>query len=233
MQVARLLIASALPLWLGSAFLLYRAQISERAIVIERDAGQLVRTLAVAVDRDLASAQAAALVLASSPSLLTGDLAAFYQQASVVLRANLGSNIVLSDASGQQLVNTLRPFGEPLPRHGNPELLRKVFEAGKPIMSDIYIGGVMRSPVASFDVPVFRDGAVIYDLSVGIMPERVGAILRQGQLPADWIAGVFDSTGTIVARTHAADQFVGQKGSSDLVASLTQAREGLMTEVSA
>jgi two-component system, sensor histidine kinase and response regulator len=229
-QLTRVVLAAALPVWLASALLLYQVQVESRAL-IERDAAATARALMVAVDRDLASAETAALVLSYSPDLASGDLVAFHARASKLMGSGIGNNVVLTDALGQQVLNTVKPFGEPLPRHGNPELARRVFETGKPVISDLYRGGVLHRPVLSVDVPVIRDGQVIYDLSIGIFPERLSEILRQEKLPEGWIAAVFDSKGVIAARTHAADaadRFIGHKGPPALLERMAQAPEGMV-----
>jgi two-component system cell cycle sensor histidine kinase PleC len=204
-------LATALPVWLASAVLLYNAEIDARALV-DRDAGAAARSVIVAVDRDVAAATVLAETLATSQSLLEGDLARFYVRANnAIQRSGIGSNVVLSDASGQQVLNTLQPFGQPLPRHGNPKLVETVFGTAKPAVSDLYIGGLSRRAVLSVEVPVIRGGKVVYDLSVGLFPERKSAILRQQHLPDGWITGVVDSTGTIIARSQDEARFVGQK----------------------
>jgi len=119
--------------------------------------------------------------------------------------------VVLTDASGQQVLNTLQPLGQPLPRHGNPDLVKRVFADANPVISDLYIGGLWRRPVISVDVPVILDGTVIYDLSIGLFPERKSEILRQQHLPAGWIAGVIDSTGIIIARSRNEARYVGAR----------------------
>jgi signal transduction histidine kinase len=220
-------LATALPIWLASAFLLYQVQTEGRSLM-ERDAGAAARALIVAVDHDLAGARGAAQVLAASPYLASGDLGAFRAQAIALLPSIAGNNVVLTDASGQQLLNTLRPSGEPLPRHGDPDLLRRVFDTGKPAISDLYVGGVRRTPVVSIDVPVMRDGKVTYDLSIGFFLERLSEILRQERLPKNWVVAIFDSKGVIVARTHAADRFVGQKGAPALVEEIARTSEGIV-----
>jgi signal transduction histidine kinase len=223
----RVVLIGALPVWLASALLLYTVHRDARTM-IERDASATARALMVAVDRDLASAEAAALALATSPYLATGNLAAFATQAETLLHDNIGSNFVLSDASGQQLVNTLRPYGEELPQHGALDLLRRVFATGRQAISDVYTGGVRKRPVVSIDVPVLHDGDVIYVLSSVFIPERLSAILRQEHLPQGWVASIFDSKGVIVARTQGAEQFVGKKGAPALVAALVRSPEGIV-----
>jgi signal transduction histidine kinase len=222
-------LATALPVWLGSAVLLYNAAIDARALV-ERDAGATARSVMVAIDRDVAAATVLAETLATSQSLLEGDLARFYVRASnAIQRSGVGSNLVLSDASGQQVLNTLQQFGQPLPRHGNPNIVQTVFATAKPMISDLYIGGLMRRPVLSVEVPVIRDDKVIYDLSIGLFPERKSAILRQQRLPAGWIAGVIDSTGSIIARSQDESRFVGQKATQAFLQAIAQKPVGAGT----
>jgi hypothetical protein len=226
-QLTRVVFAAALPVWLASAFLLYQVQVEGRAL-IERDAGATARAVMVAVDRDLATVETAALVLAASPELTSGDLAAFHQRARELADYGIGNNVVLTSSSGQQLLNTLRPYGDPLPRHGSPDVVRGVFEDRKPVISDLYLGAVRRRPVVSVDVPVIREGQVVYDLSIGLFPERLGEILSREKLPADWVVSVFDSKGIIAARTHAADQFVGHRGAPPLIERIKQVPEGMV-----
>jgi signal transduction histidine kinase len=137
-----------------------------------------------------------------------------------------GNSLVLSDASGQQLVNTLRPFGEALPLRGNLVQLRRLFETGQPAISDLFVGQVMRRPIIALDVPVRRGDKVAFALAMGIFPERLGEILARQKIPPDWVVSIFDSQGTHVARTRAAEEFVGQKGAPALVQRMAQVAEG-------
>ncbi|MGA9014776.1 MAG: hypothetical protein WB509_19985, partial [Acetobacteraceae bacterium] len=99
-------LATALPVWLAAAVLLYNAEIDARALV-ERDAAAAARSVMVAIDRDVAAATVLAETLATSQSLLEGDLARFRVRATnAIQRSGVGSNVVLSDASGQQVLNT-------------------------------------------------------------------------------------------------------------------------------
>jgi signal transduction histidine kinase len=94
------------------------------------------------------------------------------------------------------------------------------------MISDLYVGGLVHRPVLSVDVPVILDGKVIYDLSIGLFPERESAILRQQHLPDGWRAGVVDSTGTIIARSRDEARLVGQKATPVFLQAISQARGG-------
>ena len=56
-------------------------------------------------------AAATAQALAVSPYFLSDDLGAFYVQANVTLPSSAGNVLALSDAAGQQVLNTLRRYG--------------------------------------------------------------------------------------------------------------------------
>ncbi|MBK6008814.1 sensor histidine kinase [Ramlibacter ginsenosidimutans] len=224
-QLTRLVIASVLPTALAAVLLITYSYERHRESIAQGTLNT-TRALVQAVDQDLASGRSALQALATSPYLVTGDLAAFDRQARAALVELPGDSLVLTDGSGQQLVNTLRPFGTQLPRHGNLAQIRRVFETGRPLVSDLFASAVRQQLVISIDVPVRRDGQVVYDVSMGMLPVRLGEILGRQALPAGWIAAIIDSRGTIVARSHEANRFVGQQAAPALLQRLLRDREG-------
>src|SRR5271165_5534590 len=222
-----LVLACILPAAAVATFLVMRSYEQERAS-LERDIVGTARALMQAVDAELTGIESATQVLALSAHLASGDLAKFHAHAQAAVRVVHGNNVVLHDVNGQQVVNTLKPFGEPLPPTGNPDLVRRVLETGRPIISDFFVGGVLRSPVIAVEVPVLSGGRPVSGLAMVILPERFAEFLRRQKIPADWVVGIFDSTGTIVARTIGADEFVGTKASPPLLRSLAEASEGVI-----
>ena len=188
---------------------------------------QTARAMTLVVERELGALQSTTQALAYSSHLKTGNFAAFHAQAQDVLRNTSGFNLLLSDSSGQQLVNTLKPFGSVLPLHGNPAMLARVFATGKPVISDLFIGPLAEKPVIGIGVPVVVDGKVRYELSIGLWPDQFAKILASQNIPQDWIISIFDSGGTIVARNKAAEQFVGKKGASGLLQAMEVSPEGI------
>ncbi|WP_420477008.1 ATP-binding protein [Noviherbaspirillum sp. ST9] len=226
--LALLVIACLVPGMIGATALYLHDYYSGRR-QLENDTLHTARALSQTVDACLLGARVAAQSLSTSGALARHDLAAFHARARAMLDVvQPGMNFVLSDRTGQQLVNTLRPLNTPLPRHGKPDQITKVLATGKPVISDLFVGGVIGRHVISVDVPVFVEGKVAYVLSVGIQPQDFEAILRRQSLPSSWVAAVFDTTGTIVARTHAPEQFVGQKGTAEYIRRMTETREGAM-----
>jgi signal transduction histidine kinase len=220
-----LVVACVLPAVIVTSFIIFRSFTQERA-GFERDLVGTARALNQAVDAELSGARSALLILTMSPYLAAEDFARFYGEAQQAALAINVDNVVLSDVNGQQLINTLQPFGTPLPLHAGREQLRRVIETRRPVISDLFIGAVAKRPIISIEVPVLVDGRPRYALAVGIFPERLSEILRRQKMPADWVAGIVDSSGTIVARTAGGDEVVGKKVSSDLQRALMRTGEG-------
>ena len=220
-----LVVVCVLPAVIVTTFIIARYFNQERA-GLERDLVGTTRALSQAVDAELNGVRSALFVFAKSPYLATGDLARFFDEAQQVVTAINVDNIVLSDVTGQQLINTLQPFGMPLPFHGGREQLRRVLETGQPVISDLFVGALTGKPLISIELPVLIDGKPRYALAAGIFPSRLSEILRRQKIPSDWVAGIVDGSRTIVARTIRGDEFIGKKVGPDLDRALLKAREG-------
>jgi hypothetical protein len=70
-------------------------------------------SLTMVVDRELSSVQAALLALATSPAFASGDFGSVHRQALQLLKSYPGADIIVADVTGQQVVNSARPFGSP------------------------------------------------------------------------------------------------------------------------
>ena len=198
----------------------------------EKDTIRTARAMALAVDAALAQAQSVAVAVATSGLLGMDDLQPFHDRASALLRSEgIGENIVLNDAGGQQLLNTLRPFGDPLPKHGNPDQLKRVFESALPAISDVFVSGTTGKPIVTVDVPVFAHGKVVSGLSIVLALESFGDLLQKQNLPADWVSSISDRSGTTVARSRQADRLVGTRANPELLQHLQAAAEGAFDTV--
>lgn len=223
-----LIVACLLPAVGGTVAFFVHMYRSGRA-QLELNTLQTARALVSALDGQLTRAQIVGEALATSHSLALRDFPSFHQRSLELLqRESAGSNIVLVDRSGQQIVNTLRPYGAPLPRHGNFEQVQRVFASGKPEVSDVFSGGLTPEFKASVDIPVFIDGTLAYVVSVLIPPAQLQHILLSQHLPNDWLAGIFDRNGTTAARTKLHEEYVGKKGVAAYVNSLQKTPEATL-----
>jgi signal transduction histidine kinase/CheY-like chemotaxis protein len=207
-RLTTLALVTALPLVALASFSILRTVDDQRG-QMQRDVNERVEDLLADVDRQLSAIQAELQVLAVSPSLQSGDLRAFYHQMRAALSIQ-GTSIVLHDSTGQQLVSTNRAFGEPLPRATNTEMHDRVVATGKPQISDLIMGAVLRRPILVVGAPVFRGGQVAYVLAMGLGPELLSGLLKDQNVSPDWTVAIFDRKGIIVARNRELDRFLGK-----------------------
>jgi two-component sensor histidine kinase len=186
------------------------------------------RALMNAVDAVLSKQVAVARQLATSPSLQGDDLAAFRDEA---LRASPGLSggwIVISDESGQELMNLIRPAGEPLPRRTPEavELQRRAIDTGQVQISNVYIAAALGVPVISVEVPVARKGKPPLGLAVAMESRIFLPLFEQWNLPEGWLAELLDRNGNFIARSRDHDALVGRPGSEGFRAAINKSREG-------
>ena len=93
------------------------------------------------------------------------------------------------------------------------------------------MGAVLRRPVLTVGVPVFRDGEVVYVLVMVLGPEILSALLQEQNLSPDWTAAIFDRKGLTVARTRDLDRFIGQPAAPTLLKEMAGAAESWFPNV--
>jgi PAS domain S-box-containing protein len=242
-----LVLAALLPLLIFTfAMFLQKARLQHETV--ERGMRDTARALSLALDREIGALQGIVETVAESPHLDTGNLKAFYDIGSRALANRKESRLVLFDRSGQQLINTSRPFGSPLPNPfqdksapqaaeiyrelplGSPEPVKQAIETGKLAVSDMFIALDSRRPTIGIVVPVVRNGKVLYALKLAFHPRVLTQLLLEERLPTDWIAGLIDKRGIFVARTREPERFVGRGANTELLRQIAKSQEGWGTE---
>jgi PAS domain S-box-containing protein len=227
-QLACLVLVSVLPVWLISGFLVFHAY-TTKCDQVNNNMLESARSLAMVVDRELTTVQAALQGLATSPSFTDGNFAGVQQQALQLLESYPGADIIVADQTGQQLVNSARPFGTPLPRRNNPETVRRIFASGMPVISDLFYGALSKKPLISIDIPVVCNGKIAYDLAMTFPSERMFSVLRQKHFSRDRYGVILDSRTIVIARSRFPEKFVGKHANPGLLRALQRSPEG-MTE---
>jgi PAS domain S-box-containing protein len=192
----------------------------------ERGLVETARALSVAIDREVTASFSVLQALAASSELREGDLARFHREARDVLkvRTTWGS-IVAYLPDGQQVMNTARPFGTPLPMAANADLVRRVARTRAAAISDLFVGAVLREPLLLVLVPVSDSEAGAEVLGASIPATALTAVLLQQRLPPDWTCGLIDRNQVLMARTRQPER-VGQRVSPDLLARMGEIAEG-------
>jgi two-component system, NarL family, sensor histidine kinase UhpB len=185
---------------------------SERA-QLEQAAEHKAREIAADIDREIVSTQNMLTVLASSHFLQNRDLESFHAQATMLTRRLEVPIILLDRGLAQQVVNTAIPWGNPLPAAvpvpRSEDELRSLW-LGNPAVSDVFLGRRSDRHVVAVKVPVLRDGAVEFVLSVGCPLAKFAEILDSSGMAPGRIATVLDRRGVVVARSEQHNAYAGR-----------------------
>ena len=168
-----------------------------------------------------------------SLALQRDDFAAFRAQVGAFLgQYPAGTNVTVATRGGQQVFNAAIPPGDPLPGRSDTATVDAAYATGRPVISNLYTSVFLKRPIFTVDVPVVRDGAIVYALSMNPPLERFSDILRQQGVQEGWIISVFDRAGANVARTPNPERFVGQRAAPSLFRRLQAKPEGVVETTS-
>jgi two-component sensor histidine kinase len=127
--------------------------------------------------------------------------------------------------------NSARQGDAELPR-AIRDTLAEVFRTGAPAYSNLFTGSVTGQPIVVIDVPVYRDGRVVYSLSFSPPFSMFQHLIEQQKFGPEWTVAIFDRTGTNVARVPNPQGTVGQKASPSLLAQLFKQTEAQINTTS-
>jgi PAS domain S-box-containing protein len=243
-----LIVATLVPLLLFAAILIQQ-QIKQQQANAHRGLHDTARALSLAVDREMLSARAVLETLEGSQSLEEGNFQRFHHLAAAAATKRENSRIILFALDGQQLVNTARPYGVPLPnpfQQGQPQgmhrlypdlvvggtdHLKRVIETGQPTIADAFVSLTMRRPAVSIALPVKRNGKLLYILDITFELGTFTKVLLEQGLPAGSEGVIVDRRGVIIAHTSAPERFVGRRAPAPLLAQMAASKEGVFSDV--
>jgi len=209
-----LILVAVLPLLLFSTFLARRSAEHEQESMANT-VRERTQAASADIDHELGALRGRLFILAASANLQSGNLDAFREQASEAAR-QLGLMVVLTEPSGQELVDTHLKPGQKLPMMTDVEAIRRVASTGQPDVSNLTTDAVTHEFMIALSVPVLRDGQLFYVLSFNIAP-AMAQIMADFNLPPDWIAAISDRQGVTIARSREAERFVGQFGRAPVI----------------
>ena len=225
-HLALIATATLLPVMVFSTIALNMLLDAERKAVL-RSLHETARSTALMIDREIGSAETGLKVLGTSARLTAGDLSGFYEQARL-MRVGNGSWTVLLDGDGQQLVNTVVPFGSALPvsppavREGVQSVLRNQ----RTLVSDLVTGTLTKRYLTTVNVPVQPVAGKRYVLSQVFAADYFMEIFRQNRIPATWTVAVIDHAGSFIARNRQPEQMVGRPARPELVKAASAIADG-------
>src|SRR5258705_10658579 len=141
------------------------------------------------------------------------------------------SDVILSRPDGQQVMSSAAPAEEALPAVRDPDVFARVIATRQPMIGDLRVGGV-RQPWFPVHVPVVRNGQVLYVLSALVTSTAFSDVLRrEAPLPDEWVRGIVDGRGVIVARSRDGERFVGQRGTAAFLERYAIVNDGVYRDV--
>jgi signal transduction histidine kinase/ActR/RegA family two-component response regulator len=209
-HIALLAVAILAPAVLFSALVLNVLLTAERKAAL-RSMQELARASVHIMDREMTYAMATAHVLSTSRNLNEGNFEAYYAQ---VRTANTDRQIhgALIAENGQQIFNTVRPYGSQIPPPDNAarERISKVLKGSRPVFSDLIKGRATGKFVVSVEYPVtIRDGRR-FVVNEWMFSDHLNDLLPKKDVPATWLIAVFDKQAITIARNLHPEKFVGK-----------------------
>lgn len=210
-------LAIALPILAFVALLLVQLEDSQRD-VLRRDTVQDAIAIARSIDRQLQDMSTTLRLLATSPELERGDLAAFHDRTLTALGSD-SMFVLLVDSDGQQLLNTRRSYGTPLKKMSNIPALKHALDSRRTEVSDVFLGSTSGAYVFNVTMPLATSpsGAA---LIMTQNAEELGRLLTTDGMAPGWSAAVLDGTGHVVASIGADHLAAGTLFKKDILPAL-------------
>jgi len=185
---------------------------------------QIAGRVALLVEDELADAETHLRMLAASPALAGGNLAAFREEAVGSPHGN-ASWIVLLDEQGRQLINTVAPANTVLPPEPSHPNIALLFSQQRALATDLTPGRVSGRLMTYLALPV-SSGGRRYALAAGFSNEHFRQHLGQASVPADWQVDLVDRKGKLIASNLGSIELVGQTADPALSAAASTSAQG-------
>ena len=169
------------------------------------------RALSMVVDRELAQRAAIARVLSLSraldqlPEVDAADLRLLEVQARRAMQGLDGWVVLLTQDEVLFDTRAGAPPAAPAAAVDTPASPRRQRPPSAPALVDRPVVGTLESgpfgapPHAALTQPVERNGRVLANVQVTILPLELQRVIDRQELPADWTAAILDSRGHVVA----------------------------------
>jgi len=231
-RLALLVAGTTLPLIIFATVLIFNDHAQDRKDATQRVL-ETVRSIRLVLDAEVQRMTGGLQVLALTNSLRNGQFDDFRRIASGFLD-QYGKNgiILVADREGHQLFSSVATDTAGLPLRNNREIVEKVFATKQPQYSDLFVGVVKQQQIVTVEVPVMRDGEVVYDISFSPPTEIFQALIEKQRPSQDWTISMFDRQGINFARVPNPQDTIGKQASSLLYAELFRKTEATLPTIS-
>jgi two-component sensor histidine kinase len=232
LRLALLVAGTTLPLIVFAAGIVYYNYEQDRKEATQRVLAT-VRSIRLVLDSEMQRMTGGLQVLSLTNSLRTGDFDSFRRIVAGFLDQYGKDGVVLvADRKGRQLFSSVTPDTASLPLRNNRDIVEKVFATKRPQYSNLFVGVVKKSPILTVEVPVIKDGEVLYDISFSPPVEIFQAIVETQRPSQDWTISIFDGDGVNFARIPNPQDTIGKRASSTLLSEMFGKPEATLATVS-
>lgn len=231
-RLALLVAGTALPLIVFAAVIVFEDYERDRKDASQRVL-ETVRSIRLVLDAEVTRMTGGLEVLALTNTLRDGDFDGFRRIASGFL-AQYGKDgiLLVADREGRQLFSSTTTDTPSLPPRNNREIVERVFTTKSPQYSNLFLDATNKRPIVTVEVPVLRDGDVIYDISFSPPIDIFQSILDKQRPNDDWTISIFDRDGINFARVPNPKETIGKHASPSLYAAMSREAEATLQTVS-
>ena len=232
MRLALLVAGTTLPLIIFAAGIIFQNYAQDRRDATQRVL-ETVRSIRLVLDSEMQRMTGGLQVLSLTNVLRERDFEGFRRIVTGFLEQYGKEGVVLvADRDGRQVFSSVTPDAASLPLRNNRDIVDKVFADKRPHYSNLFLGAVEKRMIVTVEVPVMRDGEVLYAISFSPPIEIFQAMIEQQVPGRDWTISIFDSEGVNFARVPNPQSTVGQRASPSLYAEMFRTPESTFSTVS-
>ena len=225
-QLVLMTVAVLAPVLLATSFAIEKIRDDAREAVV-RGLQETVRATALTIDRDVQGSLSALKALGNSENLDVRDFGKFYQQAAALNQLPDVWTLLL-DHTGSQVLNTLVPYGTPLPPAVELDRVTEVIADQKPLVTDLSVEPLSSKMFTTIYVPAVAAGGKSFVVAQAFSVDHWKKAALQRNLPPDWIIAVIDRNGKFISRSHKTEEYLGQLARPELVTAAAASYEGSM-----
>jgi two-component sensor histidine kinase len=231
-RLVLLVAGTTLPLIVFAVGIVFHNYLNDRRDVTARVL-QTVRSVRITLDAEIQRMTGGLQVLALTDTLKNGDFDGFRRIAQgFVEQYSRGGLILVADRDGRMLFSSLNADAASLPLRNNRDIVAKVFETGHPQYSNLFIGAAKKAQIVTVEVPVFRDGRVIYDISFTPPLETFQNILERQRPNGDWTLSLLDGNGIVFGRVPNPQESFGKRATPSILDTMLRRSESVQPTVS-
>ena len=232
MRLALLVAGTTLPLIIFAAGIIFQNYAQDRRDATQRVL-ETVRSIRLVLDSEMQRMTGGLQVLSLTNVLRERDFEGFRRIVTGFLEQYGKEGVVLvADRDGRQVFSSVTPDAASLPLRNNRDIVDKVFADKRPHYSNLFLGAVEKRMIVTVEVPVMRDGEVLYAISFSPPIEIFQAMIEQQVPGKDWTISIFDSEGVNFARVPNPQSTAGQRASPSLYAEMFRTPESTFSTVS-